>query len=133
MAPIVFPALTAFYGALLAILFVALSAWVVAGRVSGETLHGDGGDENLAKRIRAHGNFAEYVPFALLLIGLYEAGGGSHGLTRGLLIALLLARLSHPYGMFTPANHWTQFAFRGGAVIVTFLVLLIAAVALLVR
>ncbi|MFD1332235.1 MAPEG family protein [Methylopila musalis] len=129
----VFPALTAFYGALLAILFVALSGWVVAGRVGENVLHGDGGHDGLARRIRAHGNFAEYVPFALLLIGLYEAGGGSAGLTRGLLIALLLARLAHPYGMLTPPNHWTQFVFRGGAVVITFLTILIPAVALLLR
>ncbi|GLK54266.1 putative membrane protein YecN with MAPEG domain [Methylopila capsulata] len=133
MSPLVFPALTAFYSALLALLFVGLSAWVVAGRVGDNALHGDGGHEGLAKRIRAHGNFAEYVPFALLLVGFYEAGGGSTGLVRGLLIALLVARLLHPVGMFAPKNTPTQFVCRGGGIIVTFAVLAIAAVALLLR
>ncbi|GLK79791.1 MAPEG family protein [Methylopila turkensis] len=129
----IFPALTAFYGALLALIFVGLSAWVVAGRVGDRTLHGDGGHKGLSKRIRSHGNFAEYVPFALLLIGLYEAGGGSTGLTRALLLALVVARLLHPIGMFAAPNTPLQFACRGGGILTTFAVIAAAAVALLLR
>ena len=128
-----FPALTAFYGSILALIYVGLSAWVVAGRVSSEALHGDGGDPRLMKRIRAHGNFIEYVPFAVLLIGLYEAGGGGAGVVRTLLVVLILARLLHPIGMFAPKNSPQQFACRGGGIIATFLVLAVAAVLLLTR
>ncbi len=128
-----FPALTAFYGALLALLYVALSAWVVAGRLTTDVLHGDGGDRRLLKRIRIHGNFAEYVPFALLLVGLYEAGGGGPAVVRSLLIVLLVARLLHPVGMLAPKDSPQQFACRGGGVIATFLVLGLAAILLLLR
>ena len=129
----IFPTLTAFYGAILALIFVALSGWVVAGRFSTDTLHGDGGHQTLLKRMRSQGNFAEYVPFALLLIGAYEAGGGSSGVTRTLLMVLILARLLHPVGMLAPKNSPQQFACRGGGIIATFTVITVAAVLLLLR
>lgn len=128
-----FPAITAFYAALLAILYAGLAAWVVAGRVGGDVLHGDGGDEFLGKRIRSHGNFAEYVPFALLLVGLLEASGGAPWLVRALLVVLLVARLLHPVGMLAPRNSPRQFACRGGGIAGTLIVMLVAATALLVR
>jgi len=130
---VVFPTLTAFYGAILALIFIALSGWVVAGRLTMDTLHGDGGHQSLLKRIRSQGNFAEYVPFALLLIGAYEAGGGSAGLVRWLLIALIVARLLHPVGMLAPRNSPQQFACRGGGIIATFVIIGVAAIALLAR
>lgn len=129
-----YPALTAAYAALLALFYVGLAGWVVAGRVTGERLHGDGGDKGLMKRIRSHANFAEYVPFALLLIALLEAGGGgSRGLVHGLLAVLLAARILHPIGMFAGVNTPVQFACRGGGTAATFGVVLVAAIALLVR
>ncbi|MGU3538362.1 MAPEG family protein [Methylobacterium sp. A54F] len=129
----IFPATTAFYAALLALLYVGLAGWVVAGRLSGDVLHGDGDDPDLQKRIRAHGNFGEYVPFALLLVALLEAGGGGRGLVQGLLLVLLVARLAHPFGMLAPKNSPRQFACRGGGILATFGVMIVAAIALLLR
>ncbi|MCJ2035136.1 MAPEG family protein [Methylobacterium sp. J-068] len=127
----IYPALTAFYAALFALLYVGLSGWVVAGRLSGDVLHGDGGNANLEKRIRAQGNFGEYVPLAVLLIALLEAAGGGPTLVRGLLIVLLVARVLHPFGMFAPKNSPRQFACRGGGILATFVVITVAALALL--
>ena len=127
-----YPALTAFYAALFALIYVFLSGWVVAGRVTGETLHGEGGG-TLPIRIRCHGNFGEYVPFALLLIALLEAGGSSSTFVRILLLVLLVARLAHPIGMLAPKNSPQQFACRGGGTISTFGVIIVTAVALLLR
>ena len=70
-----FPATTAFYAALLALLYLGLSGWVMAERLSGNILHGDGGDADLQKRMRSQANFVEYVPIALILIALLEARG----------------------------------------------------------
>jgi len=128
----IYPATTALFAALLALVYVGLASWVVAGRFGADALHGDGGDQGLAKRIRSHGNFAEYVPFTLILIGLLEASGASHGLVLTLLVVLFVARLLHPVGMLAPKNSPQQFACRGGGFIATFLVMIIAAVALLV-
>ena len=129
----IFPATTAVYAALLALVFLGLSGWVMAGRVSDNVLLGDGGDAALLKRVRSHANFSEYVPLALILVGLLEAGGGSHGLVQGLLLALLVGRVLHPVGMFAPPNSPRQFACRGGGMLLTLATLAIAAIALLLR
>ncbi len=129
----IFPATTAFYAGLLALVYLGLSGWVIGARVSENVLFGDGGDDTVLKRVRSHANFAEYVPLALIVIGLLEASGGSHGLVRVLLIALLVARILHPIGMFAPPNSPRQFACRGGGIIVTMAALGVAAIALLLR
>ena len=128
---IVYPATTAIFAALLAIEFILLSGWVVMGRVNKDALFGDANDGTFAKRIRTQANFAEYVPFAVLLIALLEARGGSHGLVITLLVILLIARLIHPIGMFAPPNSPQQFGCRGGGILAPVGVTLIAAIALL--
>jgi uncharacterized protein len=127
-----FPATTAFYAALLALLYLGLSGWVMAGRLSGNILHGDGGDADLQKRIRSQANFGEYVPIALILIALLEARGAGHGTIQALLLALLVGRLLHPFGMLAPPNSPRQFACRGGGILLTFATITVAAVMLLV-
>ena len=128
-----FPALTSFYGALLALLFTALSVWVVAGRGQFNVLHNDGGNDQLNRRIRSHGNFAEYVPFLLLLIGMFEADGGSRTTVRVLLLILLFARLAHPIGMIAPEGSAQQYAFRATGALATLFLLPVSAILLLVR
>ncbi len=129
----IYPALTAFYGAILALIYIGLSGWVIASRTSKDTLIGDGGDFSMVKRIRAHGNFQEYVPFAVILIGFLEAGGAGHLLVRILLIVLIVARLMHPIGMFAKKNAPQQFVFRGVGIMATLGVIIVSAVMLLVR
>lgn len=129
----IYPATTALFAGLFALLYAGLSGWVVARRVGGDVLQGDGGNDALLRRIRSHGNFSEYVPFSLLLIALLEAGGGSHRLVLSLLVILLIARVLHPVGMLAPKNSPRQFACRGGGIIATLLVMVVAAIALLIR
>lgn len=128
----IFPAVTATYAALLALVYAGLSGWVVAGRLTGDVLHGDGGQGSLQKRIRSHGNFAEYVPFVLLLCALLEARGTAHWVIHALLIALLVARIAHPVGMLAPKNSVQQYACRGVGAVTTVSVLAISAILLLV-
>jgi uncharacterized protein len=129
----VFPAVTSVYAAILALLFAGLSIWVIAGRARFRVNHGDGGQDELNRRIRAHGNFAEYVPLILLLVALNEADGASHGTVHLLLLPLLLARLMHPIGMVAPIGSKQQGIFRGAGATVTLLILIVSAVVLLVR
>ena len=129
----IFPAITSVYAALLAIEFIVVSAWVVAGRVQSDTMFGDGGNPSLSRRVRTQANFAEYVPYALLLIALLEADGAARGLIQVLCFVLLVARLAHPVGMFAAKDSLQQYACRGGGIIATFLVMLVAALALIVR
>ena len=128
-----YPAITAFFAAILGLVFVALSLWVIAGRFAKHALHGDGGDASLARRIRIQANFSEYVPLALLLVALLEASGASAILVRTLLVVLLIARVLHPVGMLAPLNSPQQFACRGGGIVATIGVVIVAAVALLTR
>jgi uncharacterized protein len=54
------------------LLYFLLSYRVVQVRRSAGVALGDGGDNELLQRIRAHANFAEYVPFCLVLIFVIE-------------------------------------------------------------
>lgn len=85
---------TPLYGGLLALWYLALSYRVVQQRGHGVSL-GDGGDAELLRRIRGHGNFAEYVPLILLLTAFVEAGGAAPWLVHALGATLLAARLLH--------------------------------------
>lgn len=126
-----YPALTATYAALLALVYLALTLWVSAGRVRLRVLHGDGGQPLLNRRIRAHGNFAEFVPLALLLCALLEARGAAPATLHLLLAPLLAARIAHPFGMVAGENTPRQFLCRGLGSLLTWLVLLAAALLLL--
>jgi hypothetical protein len=128
-----YPALTGVYAALLALVFAGLSIWVIAGRAKHRVHHGDGGNDDMNRRIRAHGNFAEYVPLILLLVALLEAGGAGRFTVHALLLPLLAARLMHPIGMVAPVASLQQGIFRGIGASVTMLILVVASVLLLVR
>lgn len=81
---------------------------------------GDGGNKQIAGRMRAHANFVEYTPFFLILLGLIEAARGSDTWLWGAAIPFILARLAHPFGMERKAPN----ALRIVGVAVTWLVLL---------
>ena len=55
------------YAALLAVIFVALSVRTLLLRRRLGIAIGDGDDPRMLRAMRAHANFAEYVPFSLLL------------------------------------------------------------------
>ena len=69
---------------------------------------GDGGNEVLLRRIRAHGNFAENVPLFLILLGLLEFATGGHLWLWGASILFILARLLHVFGMDRPGANWMR-------------------------
>ena len=69
---------------------------------------GDGGNEVLLRRIRAHGNFAENVPIFLILLGLLEFATGGDLWLWGAAILFILARLLHVFGMDRPGANWMR-------------------------
>ena len=129
----IFPSVTIAYASILALIFAALSVWVVAGRFQFGVLHGEGANQDFGRRMRAHANFAEYVPFILLLMAALEAQGASHPMLHGLLLPLTIARMAHPFGMLAPAASVQERVFRGLSVVVTLAVLITAALSLLLR
>jgi hypothetical protein len=60
---------------------------------------GDAGDETLRRRVRAHGNFIEYAPLALIALGLVEYGGATPWVVWLLGGGFLLSRILHAIGM----------------------------------
>ena len=60
---------------------------------------GDGGNDLLTRRMRAHANFAESAPFVLILLGALEATGGTNNWLWGIGIIFIIGRLLHPLGM----------------------------------
>lgn len=91
--------ITALYAALLAFFFILLSFKVIGKRRQFKVGIGSKGEMALERAIRVHGNFAEYVPFALLLIFLAEYAGLASLWIHILGCALLLGRLLHAYGV----------------------------------
>lgn len=79
---------------------------IIAIRVSDKIEVGDGGNERMQRRMRAHLNFAETAPILLILIALIEYTLGSSPWLWGAAIAFLVARVLHPIGMdgFMPAR-----------------------------
>ena len=65
--------LTAIYAAILTFVYVKLTLNVINLRRQNEVSFGDGGREDLQQSIHSHGNFAEYVPLGLILLGCLEA------------------------------------------------------------
>lgn len=92
-------AIAAIYASLLAILYVVLSYRVVQGRLRFKVGLGTGQNAQLERAIRIHGNFAEYVPLAILLLAFYEAGGGAAWAVHVAGIWLVVARVLHAVGL----------------------------------
>jgi uncharacterized protein len=95
----VFPFYTAIYAAVLGLLAAILTVNVIVTRVRTKVDMADGGVAPLAQAIRAHANFAEHTPLALLLIGLVEAFGYRSPVVNGLGVVLLAARLLSAWGL----------------------------------
>jgi uncharacterized membrane protein YecN with MAPEG domain len=96
---------TAFYAALLAALFLLLSVRVIAQRREARVELGPGESKELLRRMRVHANFAEYAPFALLLLALAESMKVPSPLLHITGLILIAGRFVHAYGLSqTPHN-----------------------------
>jgi hypothetical protein len=119
------------YGGLLAIWFVVLSVRVIIGRVGpGDPSLGDGGNPVMFRRIRGHGNFAEYVPLALVLIGFLELSGSPQWQLHALGSVLFVGRILHGYALSFTNNNPSG---RSAGIVATLLVLSISAVLCICR
>lgn len=89
---------TTLFAALLALLYFALSLWVIRLRQTLRIGIGDGGNHEIKRVIRVHANFGEYVPMALILMFLAEQAG-ARGETVVAGAMLLTGRLAHAFGL----------------------------------
>ena len=91
--------ITAIYASLAGLLLLVLSFRVVRSRRKLSVGLGDGGQESLLRAQRAQANFTEYVPIALILLGVAESQVLTGWLLHTAGAVLLLARLLHAWGL----------------------------------
>jgi hypothetical protein len=123
--------LTFVFAGLFGIIFAILSLNVIRLRIRDQTPIGADNNPLLAKSVRAHGNLAEYIPFALLLSFFCEAGGVSHNMIFYCLSALFVGRLLHIYSVFASGSRKKILGFRAVGISVTILVILAFSIMLL--
>lgn len=116
---------TPLYAGLLGLLFTFLSLRVIRTRRRCHVPLGDGGEKALLRCLRVQANFAEYVPFCLLLMTLAELQGLPGWLLHSMGLALLTGRLAHAVGVSRDPE---PFQFRVAGMSLTFGVLCAAAV-----
>jgi len=93
--------ITALYAGLLALIFVALGINVTRHRVKLRVALGDGGNAEMLRMIRLHANAAEYLPFAIVLMAIYELNGGWHLALHVVGIALIVGRILQSWNMWS--------------------------------
>jgi uncharacterized membrane protein YecN with MAPEG domain len=118
-----------FYAALLALLFVGLSIKTIRTRRALKIAVGDGGNNKMIRAMRAHANFAEYVPFSLVLIYLVELQAQAPVLIHILGMMLVVGRIAHAYGI-TQENE--NFRFRVFGMAITLTAIITSSVCLLI-
>ena len=82
----------------------------------------------MLRAMRVHSNFAEYVPFALLLLYLVEISGATPILVHALGLCLVIGRLSHAFGV---SRDNEQYQYRVAGMALTFTVFVVSSAYLL--
>lgn len=101
-----------------AILNIWLAVRVGRVRTANKVSVGDGGDEAVIRRMRAHANYTEYTPFFLILLAAIELAIGYSIWLWAVAILYILGRIAHAFGMDGASK------LRSAGIIITMLVLL---------
>lgn len=123
-------AITSFYAAILALLYVVLAILVVRQRIKHRVGLGTGKEPRMLQTVRMHGNFAEYVPLLLILVALLELQQSpvwQLHLVAGLTLA---GRVLHAVGLWQSSGTSVP---RFVGMLSTFAALIAGAVLLLVK
>ena len=105
-----------FYAALLAGFYIFLSVRVVRIRRQEKVGIGDANNLRLRRAIRAHGNFAEYVPLAVILAAFVEIQQFAAIIAHALCWILIIGRLIHAYGV---SQEKEDYRFRVAGMVLT--------------
>lgn len=95
---------TGLYAGLCGLLMVILFVRVSQRRLSSKIGIGCGNDAVLEQRVRAHGNFIESVPMALVLLYILEQSGTREIYVHAFGVVLVISRVAHAYGMSTTSG-----------------------------
>ena len=99
---------TSIVASVLTIIFIKLSFVVIGLRRKNKVGLGSGGHEDLERAIRAQGNFAEYVPFGIILIACLELNGAPWWLVAIPGITLIVGRMIHAKGINVPPPDFSK-------------------------
>lgn len=100
--------ITSMIASALTIIFIKLSFAVIGLRRKNKVGLGSGGHEDLERAIRAQGNFAEYVPFGIILIACLELNGAPWWLVAIPGITLIIGRIIHAKGIQIPPPDFSK-------------------------
>jgi uncharacterized membrane protein YecN with MAPEG domain len=100
--------ITSLIAAVLTAIFIKLSLAVIGLRKKNRVGLGSGGHEDLERAIRAQGNFAEYAPFGIILIGCLEINSAPWWLFATPGVVLIAGRLIHAVGINTPPPDFSK-------------------------
>ncbi len=89
---------------ILGIIFFIHSLRIIKGRGLTKSVLGDGGHDLMTRRIRIHGNFAEYIPLLLFVLFLLEINTTNVAVLIVFAGALVLGRLLHFYGLYSSGS-----------------------------
>lgn len=93
------PTIVPIYAAILGLIFAGLSIRTARLRKRLKIAIGDAGNRILQRAGRVHANFAEYVPFSLLLLCFVEANGTDVRIVHAMCLTLVVARGLHAWGV----------------------------------
>ncbi len=113
--------ITLTFAAVAALMNIWIAMRVGQVRMAEKVANGDGGNQRVMMRMRAHANFTEYTPFVLILIAAIEL---ADGWPLGLWVAgaiFFVGRIAHAFGMDATG---TPSRGRGFGTIATMVVLL---------
>ena len=113
---------TPLYAGILVLWFVVLSLRVMS--IRRRISFGDNNDPAITRVVRAQGNFAEYVPVALLMMGFLEVNRYSIYWLHALGIVLVVARLLH--GLALSFGWQMRFGRVAGAALTTIVLVILA-------
>lgn len=98
------PVVTALYAGLVGLLLLALAALVSRLRRARKVGLGDGGDRELQRAIRVHGNAVEWALPGLLLLLVAELNRADPLLLHACGIAIVAGRVLHAFGLTRTAG-----------------------------
>lgn len=115
------------YAGVFGLLFIILSARTIMARRSAKVALGTGRNKALERAVRAHANFAEYVPITLLLISFAEQRGTHHLVINLLCVLFLAGRALHAWGVSQEPENFT---YRVTGMMLTFGTLAVSALSI---
>jgi uncharacterized protein len=107
----VMPEISFFFGALLAAMQVPITVAVGLRRRALGASFGDGGDDVLIRRIRAHANFTETVPIVIISMAAAETFGTADPILWAGGSILLFGRMAHYWAVLKIQSSAVRFFF----------------------